>query len=349
MGGGHTQVRPGGTQQKPSHPHPMGAQPQHGAGSVMSHAPSHQQQTQSSLLQQQAVAKPVKAAVNLALATPGQDELKVIAPSNLPIKVVPAMQPKLELTQTRATMHMIANDPNEKLVPVRLNLMCEGLTLRDTFIWRFESNPKEHKSTPEQFARQLCDETDLPRTFEPLIIQAINDQINEFLEQDSKAHELVTKNIDDAAYGCSGELLLKIKLDVRVNDFLLQDAFIWDLKQSGNSPEVFAKAYVDDLELPSEVVGIVAHAIREQIKEAYTKIERADDAGLLKSVRVRWRESDKLSWSPDVNWLQQGERENYEQQQRYKRQKFYGGHKPGVRATMPSMPAPGMPRGLGAR
>jgi len=34
--------------------------------------------------------------------------------------------------------------------------------------------------------------------------QAINDQINEFLEQDSKAHELVTKNIDDAAYGCSG-------------------------------------------------------------------------------------------------------------------------------------------------
>ena len=43
---------------------------------------------------------------------------------------------------------------------------------------------------------------------------------------------------------------------------------------------------------------------------------------------MRWRESDKLSWSPDVNWLQKGERENYEQQQRYKRQKFYGGQKP---------------------
>jgi len=34
------------------------------------------------------------------------------------------MQPKLELTQTRATMHMLANDPNEKLVPVRCVCAC---------------------------------------------------------------------------------------------------------------------------------------------------------------------------------------------------------------------------------
>ena len=50
--------------------------------------------------------------------------LQAIAPSNLPIKVVPAVQPKLELTQTRATMHMIANDPNQKLVPVRCVCAC---------------------------------------------------------------------------------------------------------------------------------------------------------------------------------------------------------------------------------
>ena len=60
------------------------------------------------------------------------------------------------------------------------------------------------------------------------------------------------------------------------------------------SADSFAARYVDDLQLPSELVATVAHAIREQVHTAKAKILRGnDDAALLKSIRTRWRESDK--------------------------------------------------------
>jgi hypothetical protein len=43
----------------------------------------------------------------------------------------------------------------------RLNLAVEGYTLRDTFVWKYEKDPKDANS-PEYFAKRLCDETDLP-------------------------------------------------------------------------------------------------------------------------------------------------------------------------------------------
>ena len=46
-----------------------------------------------------------------------------------------------------------------------------------------------------------------------------------------------------------------------------QDAFIWDLKKNcgAENAETFAQCYVNDLELPSEMVSVVAHAIRDQV------------------------------------------------------------------------------------
>jgi hypothetical protein len=42
-----------------------------------------------------------------------------------------------------------------------------------------------------------------------------------------------------------------------------------------------------------------------QVKEAEQKLLRMEESALVKSVRVRWRESDKPSWSPAVSWLHQ--------------------------------------------
>jgi hypothetical protein len=42
-----------------------------------------------------------------------------------------------------------------------------------------------------------------------------------------------------------------------------------------------------------------------QVKEAEQKLLRMEESSLVKSVRVRWRESDKPSWSPAVSWLHQ--------------------------------------------
>jgi hypothetical protein len=42
-----------------------------------------------------------------------------------------------------------------------------------------------------------------------------------------------------------------------------------------------------------------------QVKEAEQKLLRMEESSLVKSVRVRWRESDKPSWSPAISWLHQ--------------------------------------------
>ena len=40
----------------------------------------------------------------------------------------------------------------------------------------------------------------------------------------------------------------------------------------------FAEQYVHDEELPSELVSVIAHAIREQLKQAVSKLQRHEDA-----------------------------------------------------------------------
>jgi hypothetical protein len=40
----------------------------------------------------------------------------------------------------------------------------------------------------------------------------------------------------------------------------------------------FAEQYVHDEELPSDLVSVVAHAIREQLKQAVAKLQRYEDA-----------------------------------------------------------------------
>jgi hypothetical protein len=102
------------------------------------------------------------------------------------------------------------------------------------------------------------------------------------------------------------------------------------------SADSFAARYVDDLQLPSELVATIAHAIREQVHTAKAKILRGnDDAALLKGIRTRWRESDKPTWSPSCWWLQHGEREQYERNA--KKQRLYAQKAQGVRAAMPMM------------
>eukprot|EP00802_Teleaulax_amphioxeia_P020475 Tamp_20762.p1 GENE.Tamp_20762~~Tamp_20762.p1 ORF type:complete len:319 (+),score=66.73 Tamp_20762:62-958(+) len=290
-----------------------------------------------------------KSLMLLANVEPVPQELKPLPATKLEVKEVPAGKPpplKSFVPQPR--------NPSEKLIPIRLNLANEGYTLRDSLIWKYEKDPKDpNTNSPEFVAKQLCDESDLPPSFHLLIVKEINDQVNEYLQQEKTGQDLASL-VDPALYGCSGELLIKIKLELRVNDIVLQDAFLWDLKQTGNHPEVFAQQYVEDQELPTEMVSVVAHSIHEQIRESLLKLERGSDAGLLKSVRTYWRESDKPSWTPAISWLSQGDREAYERtQKRPKHGVAAPKHGHGsVRAAMPMMqaqPGVGMGRGIAGR
>ncbi len=62
-----------------------------------------------------------------------------------------------------------------------------------------------------------------------------------------------------------GEVLRPIRLEVRLNNLILRDQFMWDINNPSNSPEQFASTLIADLGLGSEFFLPVAHSIREQI------------------------------------------------------------------------------------
>eukprot|EP00826_Nyctotherus_ovalis_P039819 TRINITY_DN3856_c0_g2_i1.p2 TRINITY_DN3856_c0_g2~~TRINITY_DN3856_c0_g2_i1.p2 ORF type:complete len:168 (+),score=55.43 TRINITY_DN3856_c0_g2_i1:641-1144(+) len=65
----------------------------------------------------------------------------------------------------------------------------------------------------------------------------------------------------------AGEIIKPIKLDIRINNFLLRDQFLWDINNPANSPEVFASTIIADLGLTNEFFLPIAHSIREQIRQ----------------------------------------------------------------------------------
>jgi len=67
-----------------------------------------------------------------------------------------------------------------------------------------------------------------------------------------------------------GEIIKPIKLDIRINNFLLRDQFLWDINNPANSPEVFASTIIADLGLTNEFFLPIAHSIREQIRQHWT-------------------------------------------------------------------------------
>lgn len=69
-----------------------------------------------------------------------------------------------------------------------------------------------------------------------------------------------------------GEVIRIIKLDIRLDDIVLNDQFEWDINNPENSPDEFAKALCADLGLGSMFILPVAHSIKEQILD-YQKVK----------------------------------------------------------------------------
>ena len=105
--------------------------------------------------------KDVAALQKLAAAVPGPDELKPLAPSNLPVREVAATPPEslkhASVTQTW-THPALAYQPPEtsknemaRYIPIRLNLTRDGHSLRDSFLWKHDP---DSRISPEEFARR---------------------------------------------------------------------------------------------------------------------------------------------------------------------------------------------------
>ncbi|KAG5454875.1 SWI SNF, matrix associated, actin dependent regulator of chromatin, sub b, member 1 [Clonorchis sinensis] len=179
----------------------------------------------------------------------------------------------------------------ECLVPIRLDIECDGVKLRDCFTW----NRNEQLITPEQFAEVLCDDLDInPITFVPAIVSAIKQQVD--------AHP-----VEDLLVGQTDTRVI-IRLNIHVGNISLVDQFEWDMSERENSPEQFASRLCAELGLGGEFVTAVAYSIRGQL--AWHQRIYAFSESPLPTVDVAFRNSNEADqWSPVVEVLTDAEME----------------------------------------
>ncbi|CAK7327456.1 unnamed protein product [Dovyalis caffra] len=139
----------------------------------------------------------------------------------------------------------------ENLVPIRLDIELEEQRYKDAFTW----NPTDPDSEVTIFAKRTVKDLKLPPPFIMHIVQSIQTQLAEFRSYEGQ--DMYT-----------GDKIVPIKLDLRVNNTLIKDQFLWDMNNFDSDPEEFAKTFCNDLGIQDPELGpAVAFAIREQLYE----------------------------------------------------------------------------------
>ncbi|XP_023538812.1 chromatin structure-remodeling complex protein BSH [Cucurbita pepo subsp. pepo] len=158
----------------------------------------------------------------------------------------------------------------ENLVPIRLDIEIDGQRFKDAFTW----NPTDPDSEVVVFAKRTVKDLKLPPAFITQIAQSIQSQLTEF--RSFEGQDMYT-----------GEKIITIKLDLRVNNTLIRDQFLWDLNNYESDPEEFSRTFCKDLGIEDPEVGpAIAVAIREQLYEiAVQNVASARESRLSKKGR----------------------------------------------------------------
>ncbi|KAJ3674388.1 hypothetical protein LUZ60_005004 [Juncus effusus] len=158
----------------------------------------------------------------------------------------------------------------ENLVPINLDIELDGQHYKDAFTW----NPDDPDSEVSTFAKRTVKDLKLPAAFVTQISQSIQSQLADFRSYGGQ--EMYIK-----------EKIVPIRVDLRVNNTVLRDNFLWDISNFESDPEEFAKILCDDLNIADpEVAPAIAVAIREQLYEIATQsVSAVREAKLGKKVR----------------------------------------------------------------
>lgn len=139
----------------------------------------------------------------------------------------------------------------DNLVPIRLDIEIDGQRFRDAFTW----NPSDPDSEVVIFAKRTVKDLKLPPAFVTQIAQSIQTQLGEFRSYEGQDMH-------------TGERVVSIKLDLRINHTIVKDQFLWDLNNFESDPEEFARTFCNDMGIEDPEVGpAIAIAIREQLYE----------------------------------------------------------------------------------
>ncbi|KAI9281624.1 hypothetical protein BY458DRAFT_499158 [Sporodiniella umbellata] len=189
------------------------------------------------------------------------------------------------------------SETDEILVPIRLDIDIDSVKLRDRFLW----NMNEQYLTPEKFGEMLCEDLDLPPY---KFVQPIADSI--------RAQVLDFESVSSVQLPSSHARVF-IKLDLQIGKVNYRDQFEWELKNDNtNAPEIFSKQLAAELGVGGEYVGIVSHAIREQLfryKKQYAE-ELVVESEIRPSLETVYRPMEESKhWEPQLEALNNDELE----------------------------------------
>jgi len=157
----------------------------------------------------------------------------------------------------------------EDLVPIRLDIEHDKIKLRDTFTW----NVHDRLIDANAFAATLVEDFKVPQEHFPFIQQQVAGAIAEAV-QEYHPHTFIEDSPEDPAapYPAdkNDEMRIVVKLNITIGAHTLVDQFEWDINNSKNSPEEFARQLAKDMALSGEFTTAIAHQIREQV-QMFTK------------------------------------------------------------------------------
>ena len=189
-------------------------------------------------------------------------------PSQQPGIIYPARRPRIggrrtrELRISRRELQKHA-DQLEELVPIRLDIEWEKVRLRDTFTW----NLHDRVVPMDLFAQQLVEDFGLSLENCESLVRQVHANVQEQV-QDYFPHAFIDDGPEDphlpyTAYK-DDELRITIKLNITIGQHTLVDQFEWDIGNSSDAAELFARQMARDLSLSGEFATAIAHDIREQ-------------------------------------------------------------------------------------
>lgn len=168
------------------------------------------------------------------------------------------------LFSSQSSLDEQASKPTN-LIPIRVELETDTHRIRDCFLW----NLNEDLITPQQFAKILCADLDLPtQPFVQQVTAAIRSQVEEhegIVSLDlTGEHDPTSEGDPYKALEERMECRVILALDVQIGNYQLVDTIEWDLV-SDLTPETFAKTLCADLGLTGDSAPVIAHAVYEEI------------------------------------------------------------------------------------
>ena len=196
------------------------------------------------------------------------------APGNQPGIVYPSRRGRIggrkarEIRPSRSDLQRHA-DQIEELVPIRLDIEWEKVRLRDTFTW----NLHDRMVPVDVFAEQLVEDFGLSLDSCRGLVQQVKAHMEEQI-QEYMPHAFLDDGPEDphlpyTAYK-DDEMRITVKLNITIGQYTLVDQFEWDINNSVDAPELFARQMAKDMSLSGEFVTAIAHDIREQC-QLFTK------------------------------------------------------------------------------